>query len=329
MKKTYTKIKNNQEGVVTIVVVILIILLMSLIVLAMSRNASREQRQSLDNQLNTQAFYAAESGINEFMKQFNDLPDEDETCDNSLAGPLLEDSVIEITCVLYDKTPPTLDYDDIPLHGSKVIPIQSDDEIDVLNLSFESSSSAAEFSGCSAFNGGTFPRNPVDNCDAGVLRISIVRSNNPNRQNLFSETSTIFVVPGNSSNPTYSLNSGDQGEIVRAHCASGNTPRKCKVNISNLKLNENNRIYLNVRSIYTPNSLGVASTDTESFKNAQVIIDSTGKANDVLKRLRTAVPIHGPSISAEAHAPFSIQTSTDVCKLLEVRPGSTTSGCSL
>ncbi len=318
------KIQRNQDGVVTIVIVILLMLLMSLIVLAMSRNATREQRQALDRQLNAQAFYAAESGVNQFAAKFNDLPDESNTCNNDeLTGPLIPGSVIEITCVLYDKTPDTLILSEVPLSEAKVLPLQSADGINTLNISFEGKSvSSPAYGGCSAFNGGNFPPRPVGNCTAGVLRLDIIR-NNPARDNLLSETNTIFIVPSDSGGTSsYAYTPGEQGKIVRANCAPGNSPRDCKINITGFGLGPNQRRYLSIRSIYQPNTFEVAS-DTGSFQNAQVMVDSTGKANDILKRIQVRVPINSLS---NANAPsFSIRTSTDICKLLQVTPTQTNS----
>jgi hypothetical protein len=332
MKNIETKkVRDNQQGVVTIVIVILVMLLMSLIVLAMSRNANREQRQALDRQLNTQAFYAAESGVNDFIKNYNSLTNDDgKTCDNPLATSLGEG--VEVTCVLFDKDPPELVYNEISLDESKVIPIQSDGEINSLTISFEAKGvTDTDFSQCGAFNSGNLPPRPVVNCDAGVLRIDIAKSINPTRDNLINDTFTIFIVPRNSSPAagpsSYAYDAGQQGKIVPANCAPTNTPRKCKITITNLFLASNNRVYLNARSIYQPNSMEIGS-NTNSFKNAQVLVDSTGKVSDVLKRIQTRVPVHALSISS--HPSFSIQSSTDVCKLLQVRPDDTSPGnCSI
>ena len=46
--------KLNQQGLVSIVVTMLLILVMTLVVLGMSRNSIREQRQALDRQLSDQ-----------------------------------------------------------------------------------------------------------------------------------------------------------------------------------------------------------------------------------------------------------------------------------
>lgn len=61
--KTKNNLNNNQSGIASMVIVILIMTLLTLIVLAMTQNSNREQRQALDRQLNSQALYAAESGL--------------------------------------------------------------------------------------------------------------------------------------------------------------------------------------------------------------------------------------------------------------------------
>jgi type IV pilus assembly PilX-like protein len=323
-QKTPTRIHRNQEGVVTIVIVILIMLLMSLIVLAMSRNASREQRQALDRQLNSQAFYAAESGINNFLAEINNLPDESDDCeDQTLSGPLVAGSVIEVTCVLYDKTPDTLIFSEITLSEAKVVPLQSADGIGTLNISFEGKDvTSPSYNGCNSFNGENFPPRPVNNCSGGILRLEIIRSNSA-RSELLSETTTLFIVPSNSSGTgNYSYDAGQQGKVVRANCHTGNTPNDCKININNLGLGPNQRMYLSMRSIYQPNALEVGS-NSGSFKNAQIMVDSTGKANDILKRLQVRIPVH--ALSGAVNPSFSVQSSTDVCKLLQVMPNNTTS----
>jgi hypothetical protein len=57
--------KYNQKGVASIFVVMTLMTLLALISIGFSRLMNREVRQSLDRQLSTAAYYAAESGIND------------------------------------------------------------------------------------------------------------------------------------------------------------------------------------------------------------------------------------------------------------------------
>lgn len=56
-------IQDNQQGIVAIVVTIILMVILTLIVLSFAKISRREERDALDRQLSTQAFYAAESGI--------------------------------------------------------------------------------------------------------------------------------------------------------------------------------------------------------------------------------------------------------------------------
>lgn len=56
-------LKANQEGMVAIITTMVIMVVVTLVVSSFALIVRREQQQSLDRQLSTQAFYAAESGI--------------------------------------------------------------------------------------------------------------------------------------------------------------------------------------------------------------------------------------------------------------------------
>lgn len=118
MSKKLT-LRADNRGIVAIVVTVLLMLILSLIVLAVSQNATREQRQTLDRQLSDQAFYNAESGINEAAnyiythKDDPTLPPKKDNC-NPLPAPannvLDQSGTNKYTCVLYDRLPPSVQF---------------------------------------------------------------------------------------------------------------------------------------------------------------------------------------------------------------------------
>ena len=59
------RLKQSESGIVSLMMTLVIMLVISLIVIGIAQLSRREQRQALDNQLSTQAFYAAESGVND------------------------------------------------------------------------------------------------------------------------------------------------------------------------------------------------------------------------------------------------------------------------
>jgi Tfp pilus assembly protein PilX len=66
------RINKDEKGIVSIVVTVIVLLVITITSLGFSRLAQREQRQALDRQLSTQAYYAAEAGINDAKKIIGD-----------------------------------------------------------------------------------------------------------------------------------------------------------------------------------------------------------------------------------------------------------------
>ena len=62
--KKQQAIARNQDGLVSIIIVVILMIVISIIVLSFAKVVRNEQRQTLDRQLSTQAYYAAESGVN-------------------------------------------------------------------------------------------------------------------------------------------------------------------------------------------------------------------------------------------------------------------------
>ena len=60
-----SKLTKNQSGVVAIFVSMILMVVLSIIVLSFSQVAYKEQRAAIDRQISTQAYYSAESGVND------------------------------------------------------------------------------------------------------------------------------------------------------------------------------------------------------------------------------------------------------------------------
>ncbi len=68
MSKHSFKLHKDQRGIVALVVTMLIMIILTITTLAMAKIARREQRQALDRLLSLNAYYAAESGINDAVQ---------------------------------------------------------------------------------------------------------------------------------------------------------------------------------------------------------------------------------------------------------------------
>lgn len=331
------KLRDNQEGLVSIIVSVLIMILLSLIVTAMSRNATREQKQAIDRQLNSEAFYAAEAGINDTVYythvKSDELP-EKTNCDPYDPAVILTNKLdgatggVEYSCILYDQHPPTLEYGSIDPDKSTLIPIESETGVRSLTFSWQAADqSKVDISGCSSFGSNTFSpyASWPSSCTPGMLRYELVSLRDLSRDGLINNTQVAYLVPRNTSvggvRPYVSIPTGVQtGEIIEASCADTNTPRKCNFTLADIYLPANQKLYLRLRSIYNANTLSISGSDLSGgpvrFKNAQMVVDATGKASDILKRVQVRIPVVTPYPSTD----FAVQSTNTLCKILQVYP---------
>lgn len=356
MFKKETIIK-DQKGIASMVIVILLMTLLSLIVMSMTQNANREQRQALDRQLNTQAFYVAESGVNDardyYTKYANDpinpAPIEKTSC-NGLSGAnpgdqfphyssTVGNTINKYTCVLYDAHPSSLVYSPVSTSTSVLTPIQDSTGAKIKSLTFSwkiPDDSNYDFSGCPASG---LPQN-LTNCDAGLLRIELINIDDTlvnDRNALISNDFLAYALPrpnttSNPANPNYGngVGTSNQGVIWQGGCTNG-VSGECSITINNIN---QNKLMLHMRSIYSENEVkitGVTMANNDIlFKNAQLMVDSTGRGSDILKRIQVRVPLndYGNGIYPE----FALETANAVCKLQQVIPSgfadaSSSEGC--
>jgi len=344
--KKYKNLKNNEQGIVSMIIVIFVILLLTLIVLAMSRNANREQRQALDRQLSSQAYYAAESGINDvadYVVRSKGTPGfrEESTDCATLPGKNKQINAlgpVEYTCILYDASPDSLEFGPVDTSSAEITPIipkVAGGELANLNIYWDQTGGNGNMTNCKNKSVSEFPTinnyltdTNTNPCSAGVLRVELIDARNLNRDTLAENDFVAFLVPGERAGPTIAYSSArgaDGGRVVSAECSDGGTPRKCHATITGIGLKSGERMYLKLRSLYTNNNVvvtGVSNNPGQAveFENAQLKVDSTGKANDVLKRLQVRIPL-----TAQYALPdFVIQTADSICKRIAVTGTSST-----
>lgn len=334
----------GQKGFVSIIITMIIMIVISLIVLGFAQVTRREQRQALDRQLSTQAFYAAETGINVAVNaiQKQGYNTEKANCGPDAAGPLSATNVldaangVQYSCLLIDPSPNSLEYTSIDTDQSTVIPITpAAGTLSRIAFSWQDKTGNSTFSGCPAPTAGQFTLPAVAawpaTCNAGILRIDLVPKDvTITRAGLASRTLSAFLYPqnGGTNNTTftYNLNSPDQGAIIAANCNSASAPRKCNVSIQLSSASGTGTFYARVRSIYKSSAMTVTAYDAGNQQldliNAQASVDSTGKANDVLRRIAVRVPL---SSIGNGVPSFAIQTSDSICKRFTIGPHPTQS----
>ena len=115
--------------------------------------------------------------------------------------------------------------------------------------------------------------------------------------------------------------------IARCLSSPGNN-RHCTIVLSDANW-QKTPLTLRIRALYKAVDVNIEARavrddnfrdlpGTARLKDAQIMVDSTGKANDLLRRIQVRVPARPQSRQAE----FAIQAKDSLCKLLNVGVGS-------
>lgn len=324
MNKSFVKNqkKFGQDGFAAIIVTLVVITIVILLVLGFTAIVSRESRSSIDQQLSTQAFYAAETGVNDIAQL---VADDDvevgriRTCDEFISNSDLSENRllsedVEYTCVLVDTAPDSLAISSVRTDKPTVLRIRAVDEatgdpvnIATLTVHWQAEDVPSEIE---------FPTDSDDfpaewDYAAPVLRVALTnlaRSEGISRQSLIEHTYTSFLRPvrsggGGTIDITSEADMSQQGRIERSLCTdlpdSGSDEyRFCSKTLefddSVDQTNASEGFLLVLRSIYTNADVFITGVDTDGrpvrFADQQIVIDSTGRANDVLRRVQARLP---------------------------------------
>ena len=326
--------KQQQAGIVSIIVATLLIIIVSLIVVAFAQVSRREQRESLDAQLSTQAYYAAETGVNAATAIIKNNPSALGTTQNEckpatgpfstisydLSDPGSPNSTV-ITCLQVNPTPSTLTYQ-LSKDSATVFPVVPKNGATIGSLTFSWPKSAG-FSGtnvdCKSVDTGSAWKLPTENtwnsdwgCPFAAIRADLVAGDTLSRDALLNNDNVSLMLP-----TTNGAGTGNLNDVSSAQCTS-----ICRVTFDVSGLNSR-IIYVRLVSVYQGGeNVTVSGTDSAgtaiSFTKAQAKIDSTGRAQDVLRRIVVSVPLQQSS----GTAPVQALTSGDsVCKRFGVFTG--------
>ena len=312
--------KKHDAGIVSIMVTMVMIIVISLIVLGLAEISRTEQRNTTDDQLSVQAYYAAESGVSDALAAINSsvpagqpIPPKP-TCSSSnppynFSGVVNSAYNVSYTCITVNPTPTTLT--ETIKTSSTVIPLTAASTINSLTLDWEIASGALGAGTCNT-PPGTFPTASSWNCNFPILRVDLLNANGSlSRANWSNNTATMFFVPTMGSSSPASLSS--RGGIFATKC----TPTDCTATI-NLAPGGTS-YYMRVTGIYKTDSKLTITAGGTQFVDTQVVIDSTGKAQDILRRIQVAVDLTDANTYL---APSSaLVTEDSICKQFGVAPG--------
>ncbi len=347
MSAKTTNLRKNQHGLASILVTMILMLVISLIVLGLARLSRREQRQALDDQLSTQAFYAAESGVNDAIKEINSgtvdfTQDYHTNCNNFISAlkahsgnpsinTLNSGDGVEYTCLLVNPKPDNLQFTRIGQNNSTVAQLNADQvsdpgaTINNLTISWHNADGGSDDSVCPA--SGTFPARGSwpGTCQSGILRIDLATTigGSFNRSSLATGTLTLFLYPQSPGGgvttydtaPLYPVSPSNNGTIIPVKCDAAGV---CKVTLNNIHSFASGAIRM--KSVYNDSAVTITSDfagHALRFTGGQIMIDATGKANDILRRIQVRIKATQDAVYPE----FGIQSGNSICKRLQIAVG--------
>jgi Tfp pilus assembly protein PilX len=289
--------KLDEQGFASIVIALILIIVLALFTVGFAQLARREQRNALDKQLATQAYFAAESGVNDTVQNLAALeaaPPDPENCLGSptTVGP--SENGVQYTCVLVNLKPPNLIYDNIQPEGTRYV---------VSSTSVPASTITVNWG--SADNHNTFPSTDADgflpaaNWTAAdrpaVLQFTITPLNDLSRAGLMSNSFTAYLYPTSTGGASVAYNAGGggaNGAVVSANCDIDRGKYPCQATITGVS-GGNGPYLFRIIGHYDPSNVSINGKDAAGGSlgfDGQTQIDVTGKAHEVLKRIQVRVP---------------------------------------
>lgn len=311
----------DQQGIVSLIVTVILMMVISLIVISFARSSRREQRDSFDRQLSTNAFYAAESGINAARNAIAANPsllDNSYTSACTGGGSFASAASMAVpsapigstgsnatyTCIFVQPTVGDIQHDSSSGEPYAFkLQKSGGGSLGVLQFYWDAGGGGS-YGGCP--DAGKNPLSWPGNCASGVLRLELTDLTN---------NWVYFIYPdkgggvGAWSTIPYGTTTGS---VMTTRCTGGATPKEC---MFKLDLNAiTTPLYARVSGLYKPYNLTVkpAAPGVE-FVGAQVAVDATGKAGDVLRRIQiryNANQFGGPA--------FAVQSGSSMCKRFTV-----------
>lgn len=343
--------RRNEDGLVAIIVASIIMVILSLITLGFARLMQREQRESLDRSLSTQAFYAAESAVNDAVQkiQAGTFTGEKSDCaagSTPFTGKIDESRGVGYSCLIIDPSPPSLEYSSISTTDFKTIPIESETGVPIsqVKIAWDDPKlpdndltnrplTTPVFSNCTPAELAILPSvSSWSQLSPGILQVDLVPTDPPlSRQSLIDETLHLYLYPCAAG--VNSINYGDhndaieKGKIIPVRCTRDGSPRDCEVSINMNDAEANRQYYVRMRSIYRATGVSIRVFDKDAAQLAlvksQTLIDATGKVADVLRRVQVRLP----DMKSYATPDFVISTTNAICKQVQYTPTNVTDSC--
>jgi hypothetical protein len=293
--------------------------------------------------LNTQAFYAAETGVNDAINAIRNgtISGTSTSCETpaTLGTTTIDSGLgVDYSCVLIDTRLTDIKKDDVPVSGrgqAFIMPLEADSGGPIARLTIEWDSPTNATLPAAAIPTGD-PRLPTTaNWGAstmGGLRIDVTPTAagaNLDRTGLYNNTMTFYALPQRSGSGFTAVPVNvAKGQIIVGQCVDPAADSyRCATTV-NLSPAGAASYIMRISSIYGSTRVWVspknASGGSVVLRNAQAIIDSTGRTADVFRRIQERVPVNSEFSNYES-ASFVIENGNSICKRLRIYPGMSSS----
>lgn len=332
--RTRLSLKDEQGGFASIVIALTVIVVLSLLTVGFAQLGRREQQNALNNQLSRQAYYAAETGINDVKKLYdqNLVSDSGNDCINFPAaginttdGQVIKSSInsnagVSYSCAILKTKLPDLN----------VYPLEPDK---AWTTSFRTDPTQPKLT---SFVVRWFSTNPAGKTfrtyDSGfppaanwnspaVLQVSVTPLAQNDRTSQINNTFTAYLYPSSGGTPFADYSPGGPVKIVSGACIGGG----CAVTFRNLQAHTGSAagetFLVHIVAYYDSSDVSIdtgrsITNSSLNFEGSQALIDVTGRARDVLKRLQVRIPIDGTNSNMPS---YGIEAQ-DVCKRFTTAP---------
>ena len=350
--------RKNSAGIVSILVTLIMMIVITLIIVGFTQLSTQNRRQALDRQLSNQAFYAAESGINDtlrIIKSINGtIPIKPDCANNppydslNTSGTL--DATVKYTCIKVDPLVKEIRLQNLSPGESRLI------KVNTKNADGTTSNNVAQF----VFNWSPKIGTNVDyssenvngtctdagdnwdqtsyQCPYAVVRVDVLKLSglsSMSAANLAKNTVTLFIYPngGLALMTAGSIKSAADGSItingvagkkvgmygsgcnyVWAYCGGAINVEGGASGTSYLMRVTPLQTTATGFSVLAYSNAAFPSDESSRlyFADQQVLIDSTGQSNGVLRRVQVRANVNG--LSAQGVPLGAIESRNDVCK---------------
>lgn len=344
--------KLNQSGAVSMLSVIVFSIIITVVTLAYMASVTLQQRNALNYDLSSRAYYSAESGVQDSVRALNksNLPLSEDGKKNNctplydgITMPLPSDNQpkqlgkseynLAYTCQLVDATPQNLMLS-IPTEGGKILKLNTTSGVDKIKIEWSRKDATT------LYPRGTSPLfPPLDKWWAGGIESQPIHA--LLRVNLISHPTGAFsrdnikqrVVFANPSSSVGTLNlsttSEQQALFTNSACQTSSTTTNdygCSLTVSDLgdynPSSSDRAVYLKLNSIYRSTDVRIQLLDSNgnpvNVANTMASFDVTGRSGDtVFRRVKQAVPL-GNAVKDIVAPDAALTAAEGICKNFSV-----------